>query len=951
MLIQHEPDGPELPTVRGVGARRSVHRRHADRYRRAAVRRRCAYVVAVAGLSAGSFWSARSSAHATSGDAGGSGGSSSRCAVPTPNRLRSPNGGSPGEAFERDAAERVDVARRRRLPTADELRRQVVERPEHLPWAGQHRVGDTLRETEIGQRRRAVLAKQDVRRLDISVDDAAPMKGVQACRHLGHHPQHLLETQRPIHEPRRERAARQVLEHEVGMAVLLARGQDPDEVRIRDLPRGPHLVGQTGLEGLVGGERRVERLDRHDPAVRRATAVDDTDRTPSELGLERVVAESQCVRHGPILRGRRREGARLPVGSDPLPGSEIAGFRLEELLGRGGMGAVYRAEDVRLGRKVALKLLVPELAESERFRERFFRESQVAASLDHPHIVPIYAAGEADGRLYLAMRYVEGYDLRQLIAREAPLDPDRAMRLIEQVGDALDAAHERGLVHRDVKPANVLIAGRPDREHCYLTDFGLTKQTSSISGLTGTGELVGTIEYVSPEQIRGETVDARADVYSLGCVLYECLTGERPFARDSEVATLWAHVNEPPPALAASHPELGNEIDLVMTRSLAKAPGDRYPTCGELVASARAALGLPDALSPSTRQRPRRARRPTPTRWPVRVRALVGAAAAVVVLAVVVGAVLLRGSDHLTEIRPMSVGVIDPSTGELVADIPIGFESQLIAAGEGFVWVLDPKASTLTRIDPETMEVVAPTRGIPAEGIPVALAVGEGSVWVAVNEGRALAVIELGPELGNVRSRIVLQTTRTGTFSVLREAVALAVGEHAVWALERGQGEVTRIDPRTGTPKRLAEGHGASSSIAAGGGAVWLGGINGVSKLDPATGTELGSTFVAQVLDSQTTAIAVRGADVWFTGSSSPRLWHIDSGGETVLDSFAVGAGPSAVAVGEEGIAWVASSVDESVWRVDPKAESGERIGLGASPGGILTFFERVWASPGTPLR
>ena len=188
----------------------------------------------------------------------------------------------------------------------------------------------------------------------------------------------------------------------------------------------------------------------------------------------------------------------MPVGSDPRQGSEIAGFRLEQLPGRGGMSAVYRAEDVRLGRKVALKLLIPDLAGNERFRDRFLRESQTAASLDHPHIVPIYAAGEAEGQLYLAMRYVEGYDLRELIAREAPLTPARALRLVEQIGDALDAAHGRGLVHRDVKPGNVLITGGAGREHCYLTDFGLTKQTSSISGLTGTGELVGTIEYVSP---------------------------------------------------------------------------------------------------------------------------------------------------------------------------------------------------------------------------------------------------------------------------------------------------------------------------------------------------------------------------------------------------------------------------------------------------------------------
>ncbi len=292
----------------------------------------------------------------------------------------------------------------------------------------------------------------------------------------------------------------------------------------------------------------------------------------------------------------------MPVGSDPRPGSEIAGFRLEQLLGRGGMGAVYRAEDVRLGRKVALKLLVPELAENERFRERFLRESQTAASLDHPHIVPIYAAGEADGQLYLAMRYVEGADLRQLIAREAPLEPERVLRIAEQVGDALDAAHERGLIHRDVKPANVLVDERSGRAHCYLTDFGLTKQTSSISGLTGTGELVGTVEYVSPEQIRGEPVDGRADLYSLGCVLYECLTAERPFARESEVATLWAHVHDAPPPLRG----LGGEIDQVMAKALAKAPADRYRTCGELVREGRAALGLE---APARRRRRSRRRR------------------------------------------------------------------------------------------------------------------------------------------------------------------------------------------------------------------------------------------------------------------------------------------------------------------------------------------------------
>ncbi len=723
-------------------------------------------------------------------------------------------------------------------------------------------------------------------------------------------------------------------------------------MRVHDLSSHASLVGQAGPEHVVSGECRVERLDRHDAAIRRATAVDDTDRTPSELELERVVAESQCLRHGRILLGKRREGARLPVGQDPLPGSEIAGFRLEELLGRGGMGAVYRAEDVRLGRKVALKLLVPELAESERFRERFFRESKVAASLDHPHIVPIYAAGDADGRLYLAMRYVEGYDLRQLIAREAPLDPDRAMRLIEQVGDALDAAHERGLVHRDVKPANVLIAGRSGREHCYLTDFGLTKQTSSISGLTGTGELVGTIEYVSPEQIRGETVDARADVYSLGCVLYECLAGERPFARDSEVATLWAHVNEPPPSLATTHPELGSEIDSVMARALAKAPGDRYEDlrrarrvrprraratrCVVTVDTSASQARAPPHAHPLARARARAGRRCGGRRSPRRDRRRM----------------LLRGSDGLTGIRPLSVGVIDPSSSDLVADIPVGFESSLIAAGEGFVWVLDPKASTL---DEDRSRDDGGRRADP-----------RGSRRRDPDRARRRRGVGLGRRQRGTRSRAARDRTGArrgapphrspddpdGDVLGLARGSRPRRGGNAVWALERGQGEVTRIDPQTGTPKRLAEGHGASSSIAAGGGAVWLGGINGV--IEARSGDR---RRARQHLRGRRSSTRRRprsrsaAAAVWFTGSSSARLWHIDRGGETVLDSFPVGAGPSAVAVGDEGIVWVASSVDESVWRVDSDAELGREDRARCIARRHRHAFRRVWTSPGTPLR
>jgi serine/threonine protein kinase len=234
-------------------------------------------------------------------------------------------------------------------------------------------------------------------------------------------------------------------------------------------------------------------------------------------------------------------------------GTEIAGYRIEGLIGRGGMSVVYLAEHVRLGRKVALKLLSPELAENEKFRERFLRESQIAASIDHPNIVPIYDSDEAEGTLFIAMRYVQGTDLRGLIRSQAPLEPSRVVSLVTQIASALDAAHMHGLVHRDVKPGNVLLT---HEDHVYVADFGLTKRALSVSGLTETGQLVGTIDYIAPEQAKGDPVDGRADVYSLGCLAYECLTGEVPFERDTEVAVLWAHVQESPPKPSAMRPDL-----------------------------------------------------------------------------------------------------------------------------------------------------------------------------------------------------------------------------------------------------------------------------------------------------------------------------------------------------------------------------------------------------------
>ncbi|MFF7983222.1 serine/threonine-protein kinase [Streptomyces sp. NPDC007901] len=287
--------------------------------------------------------------------------------------------------------------------------------------------------------------------------------------------------------------------------------------------------------------------------------------------------------------------------------TRIAGYEVQGEIGRGGMAVVYRARDLRLDRTVALKLLAPEMARNDTFRRRFTHESRVAAALDHPHIVPIFEAGETEGVLYIAMRYVSGPDLRALLDKEGVLPVDTALRVAAQVASALDAAHEHDLVHRDVKPGNVLVAEGTDSEHpehVYLTDFGLTKKSLSLTGFTTVGEFVGTLDYVAPEQISGRPVDGRCDLYSLACVVFEMLAGGPPFVRDEDIALLWAHQYDQPPALSEVRSGLPPKFDEVFARALAKAPEDRYGTCLEFVGALRlAAHGLGPAEEPAPADR------------------------------------------------------------------------------------------------------------------------------------------------------------------------------------------------------------------------------------------------------------------------------------------------------------------------------------------------------------
>src|SRR6266487_4456174 len=284
----------------------------------------------------------------------------------------------------------------------------------------------------------------------------------------------------------------------------------------------------------------------------------------------------------------------------PLVGDEFAGYRVRAVLGRGGMSVVYQAENLRLSNVIALKVLAPELAADDVFRARFLEESRIAASLNHPNVIPIYDMGSHDELLYIAMRYVSGTDLRQIIKKRGRLQPETALFLLGQAARALDTAHHRGLVHRDVKPGNLLIergTDEADPDHVYLADFGITKHAMSRTGLTSTGQFLGTVDYVAPEQIRGTSVLGLADQYSLGCVLYECLTGRVPFEKDLDAAIIWAHVEETPTMPTVLRPDLPPEIDDVFRRVLSKQPGDRYQSCREFVDAARVALG---SLGPGT---------------------------------------------------------------------------------------------------------------------------------------------------------------------------------------------------------------------------------------------------------------------------------------------------------------------------------------------------------------
>jgi ABC-type branched-subunit amino acid transport system substrate-binding protein/DNA-binding beta-propeller fold protein YncE/predicted Ser/Thr protein kinase len=574
------------------------------------------------------------------------------------------------------------------------------------------------------------------------------------------------------------------------------------------------------------------------------------------------------------------------------PGTTFANYRVESLLGRGGMGVVYLARDLSLDRPVALKLIAPELADDEQFRARFLREPRLAASLDHSNVIPIYEAGEHEGQLYLAMRFVEGSDLKTLLEREGTLSPERTLAILSQVAGALDAAHRRALVHRDIKPANVLL---DEDEHVYLTDFGITKQLGGAS--TDTGRLVGTLDYLAPEQIRGDPVDGRTDCYSLACVLYECLAGKPPFHRATEAETMWAHMQDEPPPLRGRA-----RLDAVLRKALAKDREHRYGRCSELIEAAAGALGLA-APRTAARAARRRARRPGVLLVAGGLLLLVAAGGAAI-------AALGGGEDEEPAPQRNGVAAIDGGGTQLASFTQTETPPSSLAVGEGAVWVLGLEDSTLSRIDPETKKVVKRFR---LRHAPTDIAAGAGAVWVK-GDG---TLVRIDPDTGKATRTVKLpETVENGDLPFQNWGFPqVAVGAGAVWAIN-GDRTVSRIDPDTG--RRVARIVVDAATIAAGREGVWFisaDDTRAVTRIDPST-NRVGRRI--PVSAQNLSAVAVGAGHVWATAAGDGVVWQIDPGSPPVARDIEVGVGTRFLSFGA-GAIWTANYIDGTVSRIDVK--------------------------------
>jgi YVTN family beta-propeller protein len=599
----------------------------------------------------------------------------------------------------------------------------------------------------------------------------------------------------------------------------------------------------------------------------------------------------------------------VAASTDPRIGAELLGYRIEALVGRGGMGVVYRAYDLRLKRLVAIKLIAPELSENVSFRERFLAETELAASLEHPNVVPIHDAGEVDGQLYLAMRYVEDGELKSLLQREERLEPARAVAICAQIAAALDAAHARGLIHRDVKPSNVLLNGN---EHVYLADFGLSRQLADPGVPGEQSHSVGTPAYAAPEQIEGGEVDGRADVYSLGCLLYECLLGEPPYPRDSDLAVLWAHLQEPPPKASERDPRLPPAVDAVVANALAKKPGDRQASCGELVAAAREALGLHQPVTIRDRK----------------ALILTALGVAIAAAAVIAGVLLSRGSgapgrpSTKPTLAPKvdSLQRIDPRTNKLVATIGVDHNPDTAAAGAGRVWVGSEENQSVLRIDPKANNV---TGRVNTAG-PNSIAATSNEVYVTNTDG---TLSQIDP------STLALSNAPNSGYR------SVAVGEDAIWTV--GYKGLVHVNYEGVVVRRVLHAGFSPFAVATGGGAVWVldDKLRSLWRVDPRT-----DRIVKRIrLGFDPGGLAFGLGRVWVTDNSGDAVAEVDPATDRIVRSIQVGDGPIGVAVGS-GSVWTANYRAGTVSRIDPKGGTvTATIKVGLRPRSIATGEGGIW--------
>ena len=653
------------------------------------------------------------------------------------------------------------------------------------------------------------------------------------------------------------------------------------------------------------------------------------------------------------------------VMGDIAPGSVFAGHEIEAVAGRGGMGVVYRARQRSLDRTVALKVIAPSLMQDAAIRRRFVRESRIAASIDHPNVIPIYYTGEEDGVAYIAMRYVAGDDVRTLVRREGRLDPRRAARIASQVAAALDAAHAAGLVHRDVKPANVLLG---PEDHVYLTDFGLTKHVLSDAGATKPGHWVGTLDFVAPEQIRGERIDARADVYGLACLLYYMRAGRPPFDYDTDEAKLWAHLSAEPPRITEAAPGIPAAFDELIARGLAKSPADRFPSAGDLGRAALAAASgdqvtegernvavgpaaPPEAETATAATRPalpgEAPAAPTelapteavaPPRRRHRIAWALVAAAALLALGIG-GGLALRNGGNETPVSATRTPTRTPVPSEptVTATVDVEGRPNTVVAAGGRVWTGSFAKTRLTAIDPGSAKVekrVAPWVG---EGLRELHRVG-GTLWVL--NARQQRVLRLdartgkpaGPpvELPGVPTAMACDETTLwvairvsnygGGDSLLRydtssgalqqtlpvrdfvRSMLLARG--ALWMVTPDPTTLVRQDLATGKRRRIKLGGNQPADIAYGRGAIWvtLSDADQLVRVDPAT-----FNMATVAVGREPAGVAVRGDQVWVANRASSTLTSVDTASDRLrTEEVEVPLNPSALATGGRGV-WTGS--------------------------------------------